>query len=123
VATGLLTVAARPPSSIPGHVSNGHLGSGVRFAAAPDSAVYSPRPAGIRSQGGETKQRVTFWFGREVEVRYLAAAPAVGDYVSHGNELWLVSRVAVDAVGASIICEHPDGMRASNLESPHQGVV
>ena len=50
-------------------------------------------------------QRVTFRFGRETEVQYLARTPEVGDRVSHGKELWLVTLVESDPLGMLVICE------------------
>ena len=41
----------------------------------------------------------------EVEVRYLSAVPEIGDYVTHDNELWLVSNVGEDAFGTAVICD------------------
>jgi len=38
-------------------------------------------------------QRVSFRFGRETEVRYLAQVPEIGDHVTHGNAIWVISEV------------------------------
>lgn len=51
--------------------------------------------------------RVTFRFAGSTEIHYLGELPDVGDFVSHGNELWEVSRVETDPVGALVICELP----------------
>lgn len=59
-----------------------------------------------------------FSFGRESEVRYIAGVPQVGDHVSHGKELWLVSEVDVDGVGTYVICEQPREARVSSIGSP-----
>jgi hypothetical protein len=50
-------------------------------------------------------QRVTFRFGGEIEVRYLARVPAAGDLVAHGSALWTVVLVDADALGATVVCE------------------
>ena len=55
----------------------------------------------------EGSQRVSFWFGRETEVRYLTRLPEVGDHVTHGSELWVVLEVTTDALGALVICQLP----------------
>jgi hypothetical protein len=62
------------------------------------------------------QRRVTFWFGRDSDVRYLAEPPEVGDFVSHGNELWLVSKVEEDALGTSVSCEQTRETRAPRRE-------
>jgi hypothetical protein len=51
--------------------------------------------------------RVTFRFGGNTEVQYLAQLPEAGDHVSHGHELWVVSRVDTDALGTLVVCEPP----------------
>jgi hypothetical protein len=51
--------------------------------------------------------RVTFRFAGSTEIHYLADLPEAGDFVSHGTELWEVSRVETDAVGALVICQRP----------------
>jgi hypothetical protein len=55
----------------------------------------------------EDKPRVAFRFGGDSEVRYVATPPVIGDFVSHGNELWLVSDVVKDDLGVSVLCEKP----------------
>ena len=50
-------------------------------------------------------ERVTFRFGPETEVHYLAHIPEVGDRVTHGRELWLVTLVESDPLGMLVICE------------------
>jgi hypothetical protein len=50
-------------------------------------------------------ERVTFRFGGEIEVRYLARLPATGDLVAHGSALWAVVLVDVDALGTTVVCE------------------
>jgi hypothetical protein len=57
----------------------------------------------------ELQQRVTFRFGGATDIRYLREVPNVGDFASHGNELWVVSRVEVDPLGVLVICENPSG--------------
>ena len=57
----------------------------------------------------ELQQRVTFRFGGATDIRYLREVPNVGDFASHGNELWVVSRVEVDPLGVLVICENSSG--------------
>lgn len=57
----------------------------------------------------EPQQRVTFRFGADVDVRYLRELPQLGDFVNHRHELWVVSRVEVDSLGALVICETTPG--------------
>jgi hypothetical protein len=56
--------------------------------------------------------RVAFWFGREVEVRYVATLPAIGDYVSHGANLWRVSTFGEDAFGPFVACDPTRELRS-----------
>ena len=53
--------------------------------------------------------RVTFRFGREIEVKYLVRLPAIGDHATHGRELWVVTDVQRDASGPMIVCERASG--------------
>jgi hypothetical protein len=53
------------------------------------------------------KRRVGFRFGGDDEVRYVDKPPDVGDYVTHGDELWRVSGIMEDGLGISVICEQP----------------
>ena len=55
-------------------------------------------------------QRVSFRFGRETEVRYLAQVPEIGDHVTHGTAIWVNSEVRTDGVGAFVTCELPPPM-------------
>lgn len=55
--------------------------------------------------------QITFRFGAEIEVRYLPATPEPGDFVSHRNELWVVSFVTADSAGMTVICEPPHPYR------------
>lgn len=55
----------------------------------------------------EAQRRVVFSFGPESEVRYIAGVPDVGDRVSHGNELWIVSEVGVNGVGTYVTRKRP----------------
>jgi hypothetical protein len=64
------------------------------------------------------KWRVAFWFGSESEVRYVAQTPEVGDYVSHRSELWLVSKVTEDALGAVVVCEQRAEPVRRSAEAP-----
>jgi hypothetical protein len=53
----------------------------------------------------EVNERVSFRFGPETEVRYLTRVPEVGDHVTRGSEIWVVSAVTTDEVGALVTCE------------------
>ncbi len=53
------------------------------------------------------QQRVTFRFGHDSEVQYVREVPAVGEYVSHHNALWVVSKVENDGLGALVTCQPP----------------
>jgi len=44
-------------------------------------------------------------FGREFEVRYIVESPAVGDYVAHGRDLWIVSCAKIDDLGIVVTCD------------------
>lgn len=57
--------------------------------------------------------RVSFRFERETEVRYLPRLPEVGDHVTHGSHLWVVSEVEEHELGALVTCEPPPGGRES----------
>lgn len=60
------------------------------------------------------QQHVTFRFGQDRDVRYLAIVPAIGDLVTHGNALWVVARVDVDAERVIVTCQDStDGGRLS----------
>ena len=50
-------------------------------------------------------RRVTFRFGGDTQIHYLAQPPRPGEHVTHGGELWLVTSVEQDAVGTLVICE------------------
>ena len=50
-------------------------------------------------------RQITFRFGDEMEVRYLPDVPQRGHYVTHGRELWVVTAVAGDSAGMTVICE------------------
>jgi hypothetical protein len=56
-------------------------------------------------------QRVTFRFGRDTELQYLSRVPEVGDRVTHGGALWVVTDVRSDSVGEVVTCERPDRVR------------
>jgi hypothetical protein len=49
--------------------------------------------------------RAQFTFGSESEVRYITAPPALGDYVTHGGELWRVSSADMDELGLNVVCQ------------------
>jgi hypothetical protein len=67
--------------------------------------------------------RVTFRFGGHTEIQYLAQLPEAGDHVSHGHELWVVSRVETDAVGTLVICEAPRNAGGSRSRGYSESVV
>ena len=48
---------------------------------------------------------VTFHFRRDMELRYLTQVPKLGDLVSHGDDLWAVVDVYLDALGTTVVCE------------------
>jgi hypothetical protein len=54
------------------------------------------------------QQRVTFRFGRDTEVHYVDRLPAIGDRVTRGRELWVVTRVEGDDLGMLVICERSE---------------
>ena len=54
---------------------------------------------------GKHLVRARFTFGQEYEVRYVGGTPAIGDYVGHGRELWVVSRTSDDALGLTVVCK------------------
>jgi hypothetical protein len=60
------------------------------------------------------KRRAAFWFGSEIEVRYVAEPPEVGNYVTHRDELWRVSNVDEDELGLTVVCKPPQSA-ADNL--------
>ena len=66
---------------------------------------FRRRKPGDATSTMQKQRRIAFWFGNEVEVRYLSAVPEIGDYVTHDNELWLVSNVGEDAFGTAVICD------------------
>jgi hypothetical protein len=53
------------------------------------------------------QERVTFRFGREIEIKYLARVPEIGDHVARGSLLWLVTDVQSDDAGPVVVCEPP----------------
>jgi len=69
-------------------------------------------PAGAKTGGAamssQVHRRVSFKFGRETEVRYLEKVPEVGDYVTRRSEIWIVSDVRTDDIGALVTCELPE---------------
>jgi hypothetical protein len=50
-------------------------------------------------------ERMSFRFGVEIEVRYLSRVPEIGDYVTHGGEIWVVSVIEEQELGALVTCE------------------
>ena len=67
------------------------------------------------------QQRVAFWFGADSEVHYVAEQPQVGDYVIHGDELWIASRTGLDDLGAFVLCRHPHKRRFRHWERRGDG--
>jgi hypothetical protein len=49
--------------------------------------------------------RVTFTFRTETDVREVSELPEIGDFVTHGDELWIVHKVEPNDLGAVVICE------------------
>jgi hypothetical protein len=68
----------------------------------------------------ELQQRVTFKFGAAADVRYVRELPEMGDFVAHGNELWVVARIEENSLGALVICENPrETPRAEAVSENH----
>jgi hypothetical protein len=67
------------------------------------------------------KWRVVFWFERDSEVRYVTKPPEVGEYVSHGDELWLVSGLVEDGLGISVTCERARDSSSGAVSAKHVG--
>ena len=63
-------------------------------------------------------RRVTFRFADRMEVHYLPRAPEVGDFVTHGRDIWVVVSVRDDAVGMVAACER-HGVSAPALSDDH----
>jgi hypothetical protein len=61
-------------------------------------------------------QRVTFRFGSDTQIHYLAQAPQPGERVTYGRELWVVASVEEDAVGTLVICEPTDAHLPARTE-------
>jgi hypothetical protein len=68
---------------------------------------FSAPRAGHYSGMGDAQRRVTFDFAGVREVHYVAEVPEVGDFVSHFDELWVVSKIEDDDVDLLITCELP----------------
>jgi hypothetical protein len=70
----------------------------------------------------DKQRRATFRFGLDSELKYVPDLPEVGDFVTHRSELWVVSRVEVDATGALVVCERraakESDARARNTAMP-----
>jgi hypothetical protein len=62
-------------------------------------------------------KRYTFSFDGDMEVHYLAQAPAVGERVSHGRELWFVAEVSSDPLGPVVVCTRSDRTRGGDGEA------
>lgn len=55
--------------------------------------------------------QVTFRFGSDTEFHYLVDLPSIGDRVAHAHELWVVTGVDLDSIGALVVCERPTPAR------------
>ena len=53
------------------------------------------------------QNRVAFRFESDTEVHYVRELPTPGDFVTHRGEMWVVSRVEVNDLGALVTCERP----------------
>jgi hypothetical protein len=62
-------------------------------------------------------RRVRFRYGSQIETRYLPVAPAAGDFVTHGGQLWIAAFVSLDAEGITVICWRNDDGGAHGLRS------
>jgi len=60
---------------------------------------------------GGTQMRVTFDFAGARDVRDLTAVPEVGEWVIHGDELWIVRSIDEADAGQVVICELPTPQR------------
>ncbi|HEX5029353.1 MAG TPA: hypothetical protein VFV56_11130 [Gaiellaceae bacterium] len=60
-------------------------------------------------------RRVRFRFGSQIEDRYLLVVPEPGDFVGHGNQLWIAAFVSSDAEGVTVICWRNDGDGTNDL--------
>ena len=53
----------------------------------------------------DEQRLVTFRFGNDYEIRYVARIPEPGDLVTHGRELWVVTSAPADEEdGVTVIC-------------------
>jgi hypothetical protein len=53
----------------------------------------------------DEQRLVTFRFGNDYEIRYVARSPESGDLVTHGRELWVVTAApANEEGGVTAIC-------------------
>lgn len=50
---------------------------------------------------------VSFRFEDDVDVKYMAEIPVCGDLVTHGDGLWVVLHVQIDAIGTTVFCKRP----------------
>ena len=82
-------------------------------AAVRDSVYVCPEWGFPRQM--DVLQRVAFRFGEDTEVHYLDRLPTPGGRVTHGRELWIVTRVGADSVGALVVCERPGGRLGREL--------
>jgi hypothetical protein len=57
----------------------------------------------------DEQQRVTFRFGGDTERYYMRELPSPGDRVTHQHEMWVVTTVGEDSLGALVNCERPRG--------------
>jgi hypothetical protein len=53
------------------------------------------------------QSRVAFRFESDTEVHYIRELPQLGDFVTHRGEMWVVSSVETNDIGALVTCERP----------------
>jgi hypothetical protein len=56
----------------------------------------------------DEQQRVTFRFEGDTEVYYVRELPSLGDRVTHQHEMWVVTAVDEDSLGALVMCGQPE---------------
>jgi hypothetical protein len=56
----------------------------------------------------DEQRLVTFRFGNDYEIRYVARIPEPGDLVTHGRELWVVTSAPADEEGGAIVICAPE---------------
>jgi hypothetical protein len=53
------------------------------------------------------QSRVAFRFEGDIEVHYIRELPSPGDFVTHRGEMWVVSHVELNDLGALVTCKEP----------------